>query len=406
MTGSRGVVQSVVNRAQNGDGQLCPAEPRVVERQLQLIPKDDTPGRADPIVRLAAGEIHVAAQLFKPVRLTLARELRLLTKAELAALVGRTPSAISQFEAGRLRPDGATVGELALALDVPVGFFAVESKAAPMAVDQCHFRSLRSASQRDRRRLLARGTLLCDFATRLEEYVEIPAEEVPRVDREVLTSDDVELVAQQARQLWGLGLGPIPNVVWLLERKGIVVSYIPSNCEQVDAFSGWSSAGGGSRPFVFLTDGKGAPTRSRFDACHELGHLIMHVDAQPGNPELERQANHFSSAFLMPRESFIREAPQWLNWDLIWELKRRWGTSARAILVRSHQLGVLSDASYRRGFIHLNQHFPGGELHEPAREQPVVLQEAVRVAAEDVSLAELAGLIGLSAHQLEEIYGD
>lgn len=348
-------------------------------------------------------DINVVARLFEPARLTLVRELRKLTKAELASRIGKTPSAVSQFESGRIRPDGATVAALALALDVPVGFFTFGVPAGVMSVDECHFRSLRSASQRDRRSLLARGTLLCDLADQLEEYVEIPAERVPRIDKEVQTKGDIERVAEEVRRHWGLGLGPISNVVWLLEQNGIVVSYIPNDCAEADAFSGWRRTARHVRPFVFLTELKGAPCRSRFDAAHELGHLVMHVDAHPGSPDLEQQANQFASALLMPKETFGREAPRWLHWDLIWELKRRWRVSARAILYRAHDLGSLSDASYRRGFVYLNQHFPEGEPHEPEREHPLLLREALRVVKDDLDLPSLAERIGLRAHHLREL---
>lgn len=352
---------------------------------------------------IGANDHHLAAQLFQPARLTLARELRGLTKAELAERVARTPSALSQFEAARTRPDGRTVGELALALGVPAGFFAMPLVGGIMSVEACHFRSLRSATQRDRRHLLATGTLLCEFAELLEEFAEIPGSQVPVIDQEVVDDADAESVADGVRKAWGLGIGPIPNVVWLLEGKGIIVSYMPNECAEVDAFSGWRLAGNHARPFVFLSEAKGGPARSRFTAAHELGHLVMHHEAQPGNPELERQANQFASAFLMPREAFTREAPRWLNWPLIWELKRRWRVSARAIVRRAFELEVLSEASYRRAFIHLNQTCGMNEPDEPPRESPVVLHRAMEVAEEELTREAVAEGIGLRAADLDRL---
>ncbi|HEY8272847.1 MAG TPA: helix-turn-helix transcriptional regulator, partial [Pseudobdellovibrionaceae bacterium] len=79
----------------------------------------------DNIVPLGSKYIHTAAHLFQSKRLTLARELRGFTKAELADIVGKTPSSISQFEDEdvNLKPDAATLGQLAMALSVPVQFF-------------------------------------------------------------------------------------------------------------------------------------------------------------------------------------------------------------------------------------------------------------------------------------------
>lgn len=353
--------------------------------------------------RVGRDDVHVAARLFEPARLTLARELRRLTKADLAKKIDKSPSALSQFEAGSTRPDAGTVGALALALELPLGFFTRDVSGPTMSVDQCHFRSLRSASQRDRRSLLARGTLLCELADELEEVVEVPPTRLPTLDRQVTGVDEIERVAEEVRGQWGLGLGPISNVVWLLESNGVIVSYIPSNCAKVDAFSGWRQAGGRTRPFVFLTAYKDATARSRFDAAHEAGHLVMHADAEPGNPDLEREANQFASALLMPRESFGREAPRRLNWGLIWELKRRWGVSARAILYRARHLGLLSEASYRRGFVHLNKTCGRSEPHEPERELPVTLRAGVEVIEEDGEFDELAVRLGLRPRQLREL---
>ena len=142
---------------------------------------------------------------------------------------------------------------------------------------------------------------------------------------------------------------------------------------------------------------------------HELGHLIMHADAQPGNPEIEQQANLFASAFLMPRESFSREAPRRLDWLLIWELKRRWKVSAAAIIRRSRDLGILSEASYKRACIHLNemtrmvdgQRVP--EPEEPDREEPGLLTRSVEMVEDEVSLKDLAERMGLRANDVESL---
>jgi len=52
-----------------------------------------------------------------------------------------------------------------------------------------------------------------------------------------------------------------------------------------------------------LASDKGDAAVSRFDAAHELGHLIMHHDAEPGDLYMERQADAFAAAFLMPAET-------------------------------------------------------------------------------------------------------
>lgn len=339
---------------------------------------------------IGRNDIHTAARLFSPERLTLARELRGLAKMELAEKIGRSPSAVSQFESGRARPDGQTVARLMLALGMPASFFASQSEGVSLSVialDNCHFRSLRSATQRDRRMLLAKGAITCGLLTFLETKVNLPSEQVTSLASTPRNGAEIEDLAIEVRRKWGLGLGPIGNMVNLLERKGVVVIPVDEGCHEVDAFSLWN----GRRPCVFLVMEKGSTSRTRMDAAHELGHMVMHVDVAAGSPELERQANHFGSAFLMPRDSFAHEAPRRLNWDHVWELKRRWKVSAAAIIRRSYDLGVITEATYRRAFVHLNQ--SGERAHErdePPPEDPVALKKSLEVIAENWPLARVA----------------
>jgi hypothetical protein len=120
------------------------------------------------------------------------------------------------------------------------------------------------------------------------------------------------------------------------------VTFIPHDCEDMDAFSAWHA----KRPIVFLIDHKGSTSRLRFGAAHELGHLVMHADVVAGSPELERQANRFASAFLLPRETFLPECPRRLNWPHFYELKRRWKVSVAALVRRAYDLECISEASY------------------------------------------------------------
>ena len=114
--------------------------------------------------------------------------------------------------------------------------------------------------------------------------------------------------------------------------------------ERVDAFSHWY----GSRPMVFRNPAKNDRARSRFDAAHEAGHLVMHLDAEPGSRIIETQAHDFAAEFLMPSAEILAELPQRLDWEVLYALKRRWGTSLKAIVYRAHALGAFRDATYKR----------------------------------------------------------
>jgi Zn-dependent peptidase ImmA (M78 family) len=145
----------------------------------------------------------------------------------------------------------------------------------------------------------------------------------------------------------------------------------------VDAFSTWMD----KRPLVILSDDKDDVARSRLDAAHELGHLVMHHDAEPGSRAVEQQAFTFAVAFLMPRESALRELPRGLDWRRHAELKRRWGISMKALVRYSKDLGLLSEASYKRAMVQYSkngwQNGEPGELEDT--EQPVLVSNALEV---------------------------
>lgn len=96
----------------------------------------------------------------------------------------------------------------------------------------------------------------------------------------------------------GLGEAPIANMVHLLETKGVRVFSLVEDCHELDAFSTWLDG----TPFVFLNTRKSAE-RSRMDAAHELGHLVLHRVGRPQGKEAEEEATRFGAAFLMPRAS-------------------------------------------------------------------------------------------------------
>ncbi len=346
-------------------------------------------------------DIYASTHQFRPLRLQLARELRGLSKSELAGKTSKTPSAISQFELGKTKPDVETVFRLALALGVPPRFFARSAHSDVLiSVEECHFRSLRSASQKERRQLLAIGTLLSDLLSTLEEYVSLPEVDFPDCRMTPETSLDIEKCADSVRKHWGLGFGPIVDMVRLVESKGVIICPLVQGSEKVDAFSYWHK----KRPFIFLLLTKESASRARFDVAHETGHLVMHPDVLPGDPLLERQANKFASAFLLPRESFEAECPTRLDFGHFFELKNRWKVSVPALIRRAYDLGKISEASYRRGFVYLKQKFHGcTEPCEPEREWPTIIPKAFDIVLADHAVEEIAVKAGIPEPDLRQL---
>ena len=329
--------------------------------------------------------VEVAA-LFDGSRLTLARHLAGLRKSDLAGRVDKSPTAVAAWESGAKRPTAATVAQLALSLSVDPGFFAVRPDDVAASSTTPHFRSLRSTSQLARDQAFAYGQLAVDIAGSLERHVEFPDLDLPSfpVATDHRDIEGPEEAARFVRELWEMGDGPAGHLVRLLENHGILVVFSPSQAASVDAYSFTSRL----RPVVVLNPIKRDYYRQRFDVAHELGHLVMHGDAEPGGRAVEDQAHRFASELLMPAAAIRDLLPSAMGgnaWRIFAKLKEQWGVSMQALLFRARQLGRLGDVSYRNAMTTISTR--GWRRDEPGLvstiEQPSLLPRALELLVQE-----------------------
>jgi Zn-dependent peptidase ImmA (M78 family)/transcriptional regulator with XRE-family HTH domain len=325
---------------------------------------------------------------FQGERLLQARLARGMKKVDLARLIGVSPAAIGQYESSQTRPSQDVVGRLALAVGFPISFFESTRPNASLSEEKAHFRRLRSISSSARSLQIARLALLEELISRIEQDVELPQVDIPTVAVVGGTRSEIEVVAGEVRTQWNLGNGPIANVVALLESKGCVLARLVSGSDGVDAYSRWS----GYRPIVVLTRDKDDAARSNFDAAHELGHLVLHQDPQPGSRLLEEEAQAFAAAFLMPAEGIGNELPHRFDVPTFIALKRRWRVSVQALLFRSRVLGSISEAAYKRAMVKIS--LWGWRAGEPDDigevEEPYLLSAAMELLIRERGLDSMA----------------
>jgi Zn-dependent peptidase ImmA (M78 family)/transcriptional regulator with XRE-family HTH domain len=352
-----------------------------------MTPPADQHSRTDRAADVAA--------FFDGARLTLARHLAGLRKSDLAALIDMSPTAVAAWESGAKRPTAGTVAKLALCLRVDPGFFAMRPDDVAALSTTPHFRSLRSTSQLVRDQAFAYGQLAVDIATSLEKHVEYPEPDVPSFPVPVDSDegDGPERAARHVREAWRMGSGPAGHLVRLLENHGVLVVFSPPHAAaaSVDAYSFDSRL----RPVVVLNPVKRDHYRQRFDVAHELGHLVMHSDAEPGGRIVENQAHRFAAELLMPAAEIRDLLPAGMSasaWQTLARLKEHWGTSIQALLYRARRLGVLSDVSYRNAMTTLTAR--GWRRNEPGLvdvlEQPSLLPRALELLGQaDIGEARL-----------------
>nr|WP_203616164.1 ImmA/IrrE family metallo-endopeptidase [Streptomyces sp. SID13726] len=316
----------------------------------------------------------------------MARHLAGLRKSDLAALVDKSSTAVAAWESGAKRPTAATVAQLALSLSVDPGFFAIRAEDVAALCTAPHFRSLRSTSQLARDQAYAYGQLAVDITNSLERHVEFPDPAVPScpVPVDDPDGDGPEHAAQLLRQEWAMGDGPAGHIVRMLENHGVLVVFSPPQTASVDAYSFDSKL----RPVVVLNPIKRDYYRQRFDAAHELGHLMMHSDAEPGGRIVEAQAHRFAAELLMPADQIRSLLPATMGgaaWQTLARLKEQWGVSIQALLYRARWLGRLSDTSYRNAMTTISAR--GWRRNEPglisAIEQPSLLPRAVELLTQE-----------------------
>jgi Zn-dependent peptidase ImmA (M78 family)/DNA-binding XRE family transcriptional regulator len=272
--------------------------------------------------------------LFNPQRLILGRKRRKLTARALATTIGVSPITISRLENGANEPEDETVEALATALSFPKAFFFGED-LDELPAEAASFRSLSSMTAKERDAALSAGVIAYMLHDWVAERFNLPASEVPSLGGEA----GPESAAQIVRASWGLGQAPISNMVKLLESKGVRVFSLSEDTKNVDAFSCWRD----DVPFVFLNTFK-STERSRFDAAHELGHLVMHKHGAPQDSrEAESEADRFASAFLMPADDVLSRIRSFWDLDSLIQAKKRWGVSIAALAYRLHKLGITSE---------------------------------------------------------------
>ncbi|MEV5983114.1 XRE family transcriptional regulator [Streptomyces sp. NPDC052114] len=352
-----------------------------------------------------------------PARITLARRRRALTLAGLSARVKVSVQSLSNYETGRTAPRPATLTRLAEVLDFPESFF----HGPPLPEVPAE-----SVSWRDFDRTHARAREAARVSALLgaEVYDWIGRRfRLPPVDLPPAVGVDPLVAAGELRDAWGLGTGPVPDMVRLLESRGVRVFALAAEHARVGTFSVWHRG----FPYLFLNTAK-APAHARLDAAHELGHLLLHRDGRPcTGPLADRDADAFAAAFLMPdvdmpgaeaapastacaqAQEQALPLPRGPRLADVVAAARTWGVPPEAVATRMLGLGLLDDTHHRRLCRELALHearpaAPGGRSPLPSPALPAArITHALRAAG--VRPAAVAAEVGISVNELNWLLG-
>ncbi|WNG53589.1 ImmA/IrrE family metallo-endopeptidase [Archangium gephyra] len=350
---------------------------------------------------------------FVPGRLSQVLAARRLSQVQLAAMVGVSAPTVSKWRSGQQAPEAETLTRLASVVNVSPEWFTrpLGPKPSPPL-----FRSNAAAHASARTMLEARLEWAQEIALSLGALVDFPVVNLPAFDFHSpgeIGDGDIESAALECRDMWRLGRGPIPDVALALESAGVILVREETGVAQIEGLSAWSVAL--QRPLVLLAADKDNGFRSRFDAAHEAGHLVLHRHIErtadkERHDEMERQAHRFAGALLLPAESFSAEVRTPVTLDSLLMLKQRWGVSVAAIIMRLAALGIIDEddkmSLYKRRSARWGAKAEPGDNARPP-EQPRLLKRTIDllVSGGVMPLEGVPRHIGLSARDIEMLAG-
>lgn len=351
---------------------------------------------------------------FHPDNLRSAREARGLTIRQLADEIEISHQAISKYENGKSIPSAEVLMRIMDIVKVPYEYFFNESRTA-YSNEVVYFRSKANTTAKMKRIHEVKIAWLIKIFEKLETILDFPELNVPEYQQrnkgfhfEPTSMDEIEKMALELRAFWGLNDGPITDLTHLFEKNGIAVSVIKSEGYSVDACSKWTN----DRLYILVGNERSTPGRIKFTLAHELGHYILHKNiklTEFNNKEvysqMEKEANHFASAFLLPANSFSNELiSNSLDYFLL--LKKRWQVSIQAMVYRAKELCLINE--YQSSYLWKQINKKGWRFEEPhdellIEEPPSLLKDAFDLIFEHNvrSKKQLCNEIGLSHFDIE-----
>ena len=352
---------------------------------------------------------------FVPGRLKMAREARLLRQTELAERIDWSESAISKWENpnSTQSPEPAAIPVLAKVLNVePTWFFKPVERAGRAAF----FRSLKRSLGQLRDKAEARLGFVEAIEETLSDYVHMLDVDIPDLmdgrDFRTLRLPDIQRIADDLRDYWDLGDGPIDDLLLLIENAGIIVAEDNVGSADLDGVSRWSEES--QRPYMLLARDKNVGVRRRFDAAHELGHIVLHrqvssIDLIENFALIEEQAMAFAGAFLLPEQSFSDDLFS-NSLEAMIRIKEKWKVSVAAMIMRLRAIERVTPEYERRLWQYYSyRRWRGGEPFDDVLpvESPVNLKASIEMIVGEggIRRSELLRDIGLSAADVETLAG-
>lgn len=338
----------------------------------------------------------------RPRMLQLLRESRGLSQTALSKLSQVPQPTLSKVENGLCELDEDRARAVADALQYPLEAFDWPDEIFGFGSSAFHHRKQQSLGVTTLQRIHADVNLVRMRCTRLMQGIEIePRYRFPNFEIDEWGSPAG--VGRAVRATWKLPMGPVENMVQVLENAGALVVRADLYSHRISAIS---TSVPGAPPIFILNEGMSAD-RERFTLAHELGHLVMHELPTPPE-DAEREADAFASEFLMPAAE-IRPQLNGIDLAKAANLKRHWKTAMSALIRRARDLDCIDERRYTSLNVQISQ--KGWRKTEPVQleyEQPTLIPQIIHMHhhVHQYDVSELAQLTGLYESEYCERFSD
>jgi Zn-dependent peptidase ImmA (M78 family)/DNA-binding XRE family transcriptional regulator len=272
---------------------------------------------------------------FNPEALVVARRARGISQRDLAAAVGVTPPTLSKIERQDLPLKRELLTKLAEQLGYPESFFFHEIDV--LTPNIIYYRKRAALLAGDLEKV---DNLIHIERFRVKQLLRCLALTQKTAPMSVAEYGSPENIARQLRHQWSVPVGPVKNLVHLVEKAGIILLTTDYNSDKLD---GMVVPDESALPLIYLNNEKSGD-RQRSTLAHELGHWLMHNAFNvTSDKEAEEEANAFAGEFMVPAREFQRMVTEKTTLAGYADLKRYWRMSMQFLIYRAFAIGAISD---------------------------------------------------------------
>ena len=262
-----------------------------------------------------------------------------------------TKQSISKYELGAMQPKSDTIMALAKAMGISCEYFYGNN----VSIDVPMLRRIpKGKMSKDELGFIeAKLSFWVELYRKVENHIgALQRFHNPISDIEVRNIEDAIQAADQLREAWHCGDGPIASILRLMERKGVKIM----SDELPNGILGLSTWADGKEPLIVIDmrQDKHTIEQIRFTASHELGHLMLNIPDEIEDTKREKLCHVFGCFFLLPASTLYEEIGtrerERLTLEELIDLHELYGLSIAALVHQAWDLKIINREEYDRWY--------------------------------------------------------